>query len=90
MTRGSDVRTVLVNGRIVVRDGEITTLDEEMVMEKARGFARIRSARWWRGSRHKTKKDGTKDPAVETAVGGAPGDGPPARWMRNGGSGGLR
>ena len=39
MTRGSDVRTVLVNGRIVVRDGEITTLDEEMVMEKARGFA---------------------------------------------------
>ena len=39
VTRGSDVRTVLVNGRIVVRDGEITTLDEEMVMEKARGFA---------------------------------------------------
>ena len=39
VTRGSDVRTVLVNGRIVVRDGEITTLDETAVMEKARGFA---------------------------------------------------
>ena len=43
VTRGSDVRTVLVNGRIVVRDGEMTTLDEAEVMEKARGFAdRIR------------------------------------------------
>ena len=39
VTRGSDVRTVLVNGRIVVRDGEITTVDEDEVMEKARGFA---------------------------------------------------
>jgi len=28
-----------VNGRIVVRDGEITTVDEDEVMEKARGFA---------------------------------------------------
>ena len=36
---GSDVRTVLVNGRIVVRDREITTVDEAAVMEKARAFA---------------------------------------------------
>ncbi len=37
--RGGDVRTVLVGGRIVVRDGEITTVDESAVMERARGFA---------------------------------------------------
>ena len=36
--RGSDVRTVLVNGRIVVRDGEILTVDEAAVMAKAREF----------------------------------------------------
>ncbi|MQA15750.1 MAG: amidohydrolase family protein [Pseudonocardiaceae bacterium] len=29
--RGSDVRTVLVDGRIIVRDGAVTTLDEERV-----------------------------------------------------------
>ena len=37
--RGSDVSTVLVNGRIVVRDGGVTTLDEDAVREKAHGFA---------------------------------------------------
>ena len=36
--RGSDVTTVLVNGRIVVRDREILTVDEDEVMERARGF----------------------------------------------------
>ena len=36
---GSDVSTVLVNGRIVVEAGEVTTLDEAAVMKKARGFA---------------------------------------------------
>lgn len=36
--RGSDVSTVLVDGRIVVRDGEITTVDEAEVLERARGF----------------------------------------------------
>ena len=30
--------TVLVNGRIVVRDREILTVDEDEVMERARGF----------------------------------------------------
>ena len=36
---GSDIRTVPVNGRTVVRDGEITTLDEAEVMERRAGFA---------------------------------------------------
>ena len=36
--RGSDVDTVMVNGRIVVRDRRILTVDEAAVMEKAHGF----------------------------------------------------
>ena len=51
--RGGDVRTVLVNGRIVVRDGEIITVNEQAVMTEARKFrervleavARARSGR---------------------------------------------
>ena len=36
--RGSDVSTVVVNGRVVVRDGEVTTVDEAEVMERAHTF----------------------------------------------------
>ena len=36
--RGSDVTTVVVNGRIVVRDRVILTVDEAEVIEKARTF----------------------------------------------------
>ena len=42
--RGSDVSTVLVNGRIVVRDGRILTVDEAEAMERAHAFgARVRA-----------------------------------------------
>jgi 5-methylthioadenosine/S-adenosylhomocysteine deaminase len=37
--RGSDVRHVMVNGRWVVRDGRIITVDQESLMAKARGVA---------------------------------------------------
>jgi 5-methylthioadenosine/S-adenosylhomocysteine deaminase len=34
--KGADVETVVVNGRIIVRDRKMTTVDEEEVMKKAR------------------------------------------------------
>jgi 5-methylthioadenosine/S-adenosylhomocysteine deaminase len=37
--RGTDVRHVMVNGRWVVRDGRITTIDEDNLMSTARGAA---------------------------------------------------
>ena len=37
-TRGSDVATVLVNGRVVVRDREVLTVSEAEVLERARAF----------------------------------------------------
>ena len=42
--RGSDVATLLVNGRIVVRDGRVLTVDESRVVERAHAFAaRVRA-----------------------------------------------
>jgi 5-methylthioadenosine/S-adenosylhomocysteine deaminase len=34
--KGANVRTVVIDGRVVVRDRKMTTLDERKVMEKAR------------------------------------------------------
>ncbi len=43
--RGEDVRTVLVNGRVLMRDRKMLTLDEPAVLAEARQFAgRVRSA----------------------------------------------
>jgi len=39
--RGPDVHTVVVNGEIVVRDREVTTLDEEKIRARARERAQI-------------------------------------------------
>ncbi len=36
--RGSDVSTVLVNGRVVVRDGRVLTVDEAKIIERAYTF----------------------------------------------------
>ncbi len=49
--RGSDVTTVIVNGRIVVRDRQVLTVDEDAVMANAREFAtRVRDVVENRGS----------------------------------------
>ncbi len=37
---GSDVKTVLINGRVVMRDRCLTTINVEEVMDKVRGIAR--------------------------------------------------
>jgi hypothetical protein len=33
--RGSDVEMVMVNGRVVVEDGELTTVDTHVLVERA-------------------------------------------------------
>jgi 5-methylthioadenosine/S-adenosylhomocysteine deaminase len=38
--KGSDVRDVMVNGRVVVRDAEVLTLDAKQVITKAEEFGR--------------------------------------------------
>ncbi len=38
-TRGDDVRTTIVNGRVLMRDGKVLTLDENAVLEEARRLA---------------------------------------------------
>jgi 5-methylthioadenosine/S-adenosylhomocysteine deaminase len=44
-TRGTDVRTTIVNGRILMRDQKVLTLNEADVLRDARGFAdKVRAA----------------------------------------------
>ena len=44
-TRGDDVTTTVVNGRILMRDRKMLTMDEAAVLREARGFAaRVREA----------------------------------------------
>ena len=38
--KGSDVRDVMVNGRLVVRDAQPLTIDQKQVLAKAREFGR--------------------------------------------------
>jgi 5-methylthioadenosine/S-adenosylhomocysteine deaminase len=39
VTRGDDVRTVLVNGRVLMQDRRVVTLDERRVMREAAAWA---------------------------------------------------
>jgi 5-methylthioadenosine/S-adenosylhomocysteine deaminase len=39
VTRGDDVRTTVVNGRVLMRDGAVLTLDEPAVLAEARRLA---------------------------------------------------
>jgi Cytosine deaminase and related metal-dependent hydrolases len=39
VTRGDDVKTTIVNGRILMRDRKVTTLDETRVLADARALA---------------------------------------------------
>jgi 5-methylthioadenosine/S-adenosylhomocysteine deaminase len=45
VTRGDDVRTTIVNGRVLMRDRKVLTLDEADVLGEARAFAgKVRAA----------------------------------------------
>ena len=47
VTRGDGVRTVVVNGRIIMRDGKVLTMDEGQVMAEARQWAgKVKAAVW--------------------------------------------
>ena len=44
-THGSDVRTTIVNGRVLMRDRQMLTLDRAAVLTEARGWAeKVRAA----------------------------------------------
>jgi 5-methylthioadenosine/S-adenosylhomocysteine deaminase len=45
VTRGDDVRTTIVNGRVLMRDRKVLTLDEPKVLADARLYAdKVRAA----------------------------------------------
>jgi len=45
VSRGDDVRTTIVNGRILMREKKVLTLDEAQVLRDARAWAdRVRGA----------------------------------------------
>jgi len=45
VTRGDDVRSTIVNGKIVMRDRKMLTLDENAVLAEARSWSdRVRGA----------------------------------------------
>ncbi|HXH25443.1 MAG TPA: hypothetical protein VNI78_09360, partial [Vicinamibacterales bacterium] len=45
VARGDDVRTVVVHGRVLMRDRRVLTLDERAVLQEARTWAeRVRAA----------------------------------------------
>jgi 5-methylthioadenosine/S-adenosylhomocysteine deaminase len=39
VTRGDDVQTTIVHGRVLMRDRQVLTLDEDRVLEEARQWA---------------------------------------------------
>jgi 5-methylthioadenosine/S-adenosylhomocysteine deaminase len=44
-TRGDDVETTIVNGRVLMRDGKVLSLDETQVLRDARAAAaQVRAA----------------------------------------------
>jgi 5-methylthioadenosine/S-adenosylhomocysteine deaminase len=45
VTRGDDVRTTIVNGRVLMREGNVLTLNESAVLDEARAWAvKVREA----------------------------------------------
>ena len=45
VTRGDDVRTTIVNGRVLMRDRKLLTLDEAAVLAEARAWIpKVRAA----------------------------------------------
>jgi len=45
VTHGDDVRTTIVNGRVLMRDRKVLTLDEPRVLADARAYAdKVRAA----------------------------------------------
>ena len=45
VTRGDDVRTTIVNGRVLMRDRKVLSLDEPKVLAEARAYAdKVRAA----------------------------------------------